>query len=275
MKTNPILILITVIGLTSCSSNSLNPLQTPVSDPVPRLRESFLNPPVESRIRAYWWWLNSHVTKESITRDLEEMKAKGFGGVLIFDAGSSNYSVAFKTKHGPDFGSPEWIELLKHAIREGDRLGLEISLNIQSGWNPGGPGVTPADAMKKLTYSEINVTGPSRFRDTLPQPYSLLFYKEIAVQAVPAINSEGKTGIFNFPFKSLNQALGWKGIYPLEKLRDPGPDSLNQLGIACGSGYRPYRNLQERHPYLGNTFRQLDHHPLWHDLHRGHGFHFQ
>lgn len=30
--------------------------------------------------------LNGNVTKEAITRDLEEMKAKGFSGALIFDA---------------------------------------------------------------------------------------------------------------------------------------------------------------------------------------------
>jgi len=43
---------------------------------------------------AYWWWLNSMATKESITRDLEQMKAKGYGGASIVDGGSSNYSVA-------------------------------------------------------------------------------------------------------------------------------------------------------------------------------------
>jgi hypothetical protein len=232
MKTSHILVLIPLICLTSCTPKSSNPLHTPVSDPVPQMRESFVNPPMESRIRAYWWWLNSYATKESITRDLEEMKAKGFGGALIFDAGSSNYTVALKTKHGPDFGSPEWIELLKHAIRESDRLGLELSLNIQSGWNPGGPSVLPSDAMKKLTFSEVTVIGPLQYRDTLPQPDSLLFYQDIIVQAVPSSLVDESSRIFNFSFKSLNRALGWKGIYPLEKLRDPGPDSLNQQGLS-------------------------------------------
>ena len=45
------------------------------------LRSGFLNPPPSARLRCYWWWLNGHVTIESIDHDLTEMKAKGYGGV--------------------------------------------------------------------------------------------------------------------------------------------------------------------------------------------------
>ncbi len=47
------------------------------------LEEGWQNPPNQARLRAYWWWLNGNVTKASITHDLEQMKAKGFGGALI------------------------------------------------------------------------------------------------------------------------------------------------------------------------------------------------
>ena len=49
------------------------------------LEKGFADPPNGARLRAYWWWLNGNVTKAAITRDLEEMKAKGFGGAVIFD----------------------------------------------------------------------------------------------------------------------------------------------------------------------------------------------
>src|SRR5690606_24363525 len=65
----------------------------------------------ESSVRCYWWWLNGMDSKESITRDLEEMKAKGYGGASIVDEGSSSYDVAHKTEAGPVFMSPEWMEL--------------------------------------------------------------------------------------------------------------------------------------------------------------------
>ena len=50
------------------------------------LDSGWQNPPNEAQLRAYWWWLNGNVTKASITHDLEQMKAKGFGGAVIFDA---------------------------------------------------------------------------------------------------------------------------------------------------------------------------------------------
>ena len=130
------------------------------------------NPPNSARLRAYWWWLNGNVTRESITRDLEEMKAKGFGGAVIIDAGGANQWGNAQVPHGPTFFTPEWRELYQYTLREANRLGLEMSLNIQSGWNLGGPMVTPDDAAKKLVWSELRVTGPTNFNAALPAPQS-------------------------------------------------------------------------------------------------------
>ena len=33
----------------------------------------------------YWFWLNSNITKEGITADLEAMQRVGIGGVLIME----------------------------------------------------------------------------------------------------------------------------------------------------------------------------------------------
>ena len=42
--------------------------------------------PMSSRPWCYWWWVNSHVDKPTITADLEAMKRLGFGGLLMFDS---------------------------------------------------------------------------------------------------------------------------------------------------------------------------------------------
>jgi len=136
------------------------------------LETGWNNPPNAARLRAYWWWLNGNVTKESITHDLEEMKAKGFGGAVLIDAGGANQWGNAQVPHGPTFFTPEWRELYKHALREAGRLGLEMSLNIQSGWNLGGPMVTADDAAKKLVWSEARVTGPTNFNAALSAPKS-------------------------------------------------------------------------------------------------------
>ena len=151
------------------------------------LEDGWSRPPLESRVRAYWWWLNGNVTKASITRDLEEMKAKGFGGALICDADGSSQDGNDRAPHGPTFFTAEWRELYKHTLREADRLGLEMSLNIQSGWNLGGPMVTPDDAPKKLVWTETRIGGGTSFTGKLEQPKGRDgFYRDLFVLAFPA-----------------------------------------------------------------------------------------
>ena len=134
------------------------------------LEQGFADPPNSARLRAYWWWLNGNVTKAAITRDLAEMKAKGFGGALICDAGGAQQDGNDPVPHGPTFFSPAWRELYKHTLREADRLGLEMSLNILSGWNLGGPMVKAEDAAKKLAWAESRATGPGEIEQVLPMP---------------------------------------------------------------------------------------------------------
>jgi hypothetical protein len=199
-----------------------------------QLKKEFASPPNESRLRCYWWWLNSMATKQSITRDLEEMKAKGYGGASIVDAGSSSYDVAKKTAAGPVFMSDAWMELYKHAIKEAQRLGIELSVNIQSGWNPGGPTITPELALKKIVYSDTVIEGGKHIEMMLRQPTSKLIYKDILVQAFkekPGVQLTKDSVIKNWGIKSFNQSFGFKGTYPLYKLREEFDDPEKINGI--------------------------------------------
>ncbi|MFY9153189.1 MAG: glycosyl hydrolase, partial [Prolixibacteraceae bacterium] len=186
-----------------------------------QLETGFANPPGEARLRCYWWWLNSMATKESITRDLEEMKDKGYGGASLVDAGSSNYQVAKKTAAGPVFMSSEWMELYRHAVKEADRVGIELSVNVQSGWNPGAPSITPEMALKKIVWSEVQVKGGQTIKIQLPEPEKKLMYRDIVVQAIPTKPGVPvqNDAIENWTKKSFNEKIGWKGIYPLFELR--------------------------------------------------------
>jgi hypothetical protein len=153
------------------------------------LAQNFFRPHQQYGVRCWWWWLNGNVTKEAITRDLTEMKAKGFSGACIFDAGGQNQQGNADVPEGPLFGSAVWRELYLHAVKEADRLGLVLSLSIQSGWNLGGPDVTSEEAAKHLTWSEITVKGPLNVSQELPLPkIHDGFYKDIVVVAFPKRN---------------------------------------------------------------------------------------
>ena len=223
-----ILFFIVILSQANAQINS-NQIKTNTEINYNYLRKGFLKTPNESHLRCYWWWLNSMVTKESISRDLKEMKAKGYGGASIVDAGSSNYKVAKKTPAGPVYLSPEWMELYKYAVKEADRFGIELSVNVGSGWNPGGPMITPEFAMKKLVWSETNIMGGKTIRIRLPEPKSNLMYKDVMVQAIKNLPDDSPVkdkAIKYWSKKSLNTAMGWKGVYPLYQLRERYPDSV-------------------------------------------------
>ena len=165
------------------------------------------NPPTEARLRAYWWWLNGNVTKVSITRDLEEMKAKGFGGAVIIDAGGAAQEGNDNVSHGPTFFTPAWRELYQYALREAARLGLEMSLNIQSGWNLGGPVVTPEDAAKKYVWSELKESGGAKMQIQLPSPPAReKFYRDTAVVAY-RLQAPPHKPLQNWKQKALQESL--------------------------------------------------------------------
>ena len=173
MRLSPFLLLVLVATL----------LLAPQRD---ALETGFANPPKEARLRCYWWWLNGNTNQATITRDLEEMKAKGYGGALLVDAGGADQQGNLPVPAGPMFGSPEWRALYRHALREAARLGIEISLNIQSGWNLGGPTVKPEHAAKLLTWSRLTVDGPADVHENLAPPSQRNgFFRDIAVLAYP------------------------------------------------------------------------------------------
>jgi hypothetical protein len=150
------------------------------------LLDGFLHPPPEARLRCYWWWLNGNTNETTITHDLEEMRAKGYGGALLVDADGSGQRDNRQVSAGPMFGTPRWRQMYRHALKEANRLGLEISLNVVSGWNLGGPMVTPERGAKLLTWSRTTVQGPVQYQGTLAQPKSNLgYYRDIAVLAYP------------------------------------------------------------------------------------------
>ena len=69
------------------------------------LEAGFAVPPPEARLRCYWWWLNGNTNEAAITRDLEQMRAKGYGGAILVDADGSGQEHNRMVPAGPTFGS--------------------------------------------------------------------------------------------------------------------------------------------------------------------------
>ncbi|MBD0284872.1 MAG: glycoside hydrolase [Flavisolibacter sp.] len=134
------------------------------------LEQGFKNPPASAWPRTWWHWTNSNVTKEGITKDLEWMKRVGIAGMQLADV---SYGSGQTVNHKIVFGSPEWLDAVRHAASEADRLNLEMALFTSAGWSlTGGPWVKPEQAMKKLVWSEMTIEGGKTFNGMLPAPPS-------------------------------------------------------------------------------------------------------
>lgn len=132
------------------------------------LRGGFATVPDAVKPNCYWWWFNGLVNQAGITRDLEEFRAKGIGGVLlVFTAGGLG---GVQMPQGATFLSPEWRELYRHAMREAARLKLEVGINLSAGWAMGGPWITPQNSGRWFLQSRLSVTGPQTFSGVLPLP---------------------------------------------------------------------------------------------------------
>lgn len=175
---------------------SIQPVQAGEGVDVRGITEKeFIDPPLSARPGAFWPWLDGDVSLPQLTRELEEMKAKGMSGAEIWDVGAVHNPDDY-IPAGPAFFSPLSVKAMHHAIKEGTRLGLRMGMVTSSGWNAGGSWVRPRNASKGLYISKLTVKGPEYFSENLPFPQIPeecpkrrdglpRYYEDIAVLAFP------------------------------------------------------------------------------------------
>jgi len=199
----------------------------------PDIAEGFRDPGKEARPRAYWNWLNGDVSKAGLTRDLEEAKDKGLGGLLMWDTEAMRNQDGF-VPAGPPFLGDESVGFIQHAIKEAKRLDLDLGLVCASGWNSGGTWVPPEMASKNLFSAGVLVSGPGQIRQKLPFPELPpecpkgenglpAWYIEVAVLAWPVSNDRlipDLSSVLNLSEKFIDGELQWEvpdGEWQLER----------------------------------------------------------
>ncbi|WP_428940853.1 glycosyl hydrolase [Fontivita pretiosa] len=147
------------------------------------LASGFRDPPDAARSWVFWYWMHAAVSKEGITADLEAMRRAGIGGA---------YLMPIKGPTSPPLIdppveqlTPQWWHLVRHAVREADRLGLKLGMHACDGFaTAGGPWITPELSMQKLVWSQTQVDGGARVQIVLEQPPTNEgYYRDIAVLA--------------------------------------------------------------------------------------------
>ena len=178
--------------------------QTPWSNetstvPDPQMEEHFRSPPASVHPWVFWMWLNVDTNQAAITRDLEEMRAKGIEGAIIYDTSATrieDFSMKmihtnrgyqfvrtddFKGAHStgvPGARMPTWTprsrEMYRFAAKEAGRLGVKLCVSAGLAGTSGA--IEPEYGQQKLVWSETGLTGPRAYDGILPIP----------IQAVPA-----------------------------------------------------------------------------------------
>jgi len=169
----------------------------------PILAKRFQNPPDSARPGVYWYFMDGNLNREEMTADLEAMKQAGIGNLVFLE-------VNVGVPRGPvDFMSEPWQDLFVHAVRQAERLGIEITLGSGPGWaGSGGPWVRPEQSMQHLVAGSVEVKGPVHFNERLPipEPRSPYFptvtkelqekrqahFEDVAVLAYPALKADVK-----------------------------------------------------------------------------------
>jgi hypothetical protein len=181
---------------------------------IAKIKQGFVDPPLSARPGVYWYFMDGNMSQEGMIKDLESMKKVGIGNVLFLEV---NVGVP---RGKVDFFSEQWQELFKIAVREAEKLGINISLGIGPGWTgSGGPWVPASQSMQDLVSSSTKVSGGQVLDIKLPVPMPkkpffgdgvftselrkqwLDFYDDVAVLAFPT--PDGKDTISDIDEKAL------------------------------------------------------------------------
>ena len=174
MSANPILV--------ACAALTLSTLAAwPQAGTVEALYDGFLDPPKEARPQV-WWWFDQGAPPEAITRDLEGLARVGVSGFHVY---------------GGDPASSAWIQRVKWALHEANRLGLDGVIMIGAA-GCGHPKTDPRFAQKDLVFSAQTAKGGGTIRVTLPKASvketpkhadgSPKYHWDSATRAVPVSN---------------------------------------------------------------------------------------
>ncbi len=127
------------------------------------IESNFQNPPTDCWPHTRWWWPGNPVSKEEITLQLEEMSSHGIRGFEQISMGE------VYEKGNIPYLSDEFMEMLKHTVKEAKRLGMEVSLNFGGpGWIIGGEWVKEEDKSKDMVPTSMVLSGNQIYSGNLP-----------------------------------------------------------------------------------------------------------
>ncbi|GHT38409.1 glycosyl hydrolase family 2 [Bacteroidia bacterium] len=123
------------------------------------LFKAFRNPPVTARPFVRWWWNGDKLDAKEILRELDVLKEAGIGGVEINPIGfpgGDDLSIP-----SMEWLSPEWIEMVKVALKGAEERGMICDMLVGTGFPFGAETLTRDEQTQLMTLSSLKVEGPA------------------------------------------------------------------------------------------------------------------
>ncbi len=134
----------------SLASSSAAAQQATLSNRLADVAAQFAAPPADARPMVRWWWFGPAVVKPQLERELQAMKAGGFGGVEIQPVYPMELDDPARGIRNTPYLSAEFLDNVSYANRTARSLGLRVDMTLASGWPYGGPHVAITEAASRL-----------------------------------------------------------------------------------------------------------------------------
>jgi hypothetical protein len=258
-----------VIGSTGDNSgdHGISPADSPIAyRHQSELSNGFIHPPISAAPWVYWVWLGVDTTPAAMTYDLEQMKAKGIAGFILYgnQAGSLAREIPaqvlvekdnrfeyeyvkngdyddFHTTPIPLPALPAWTlpwrERIRYVAREAARLDLQFCLTI--GLAGTSAQIPEEYGNQELIWTETSVNGPGEFDGILPalgphdRPSS--YRRDVAVLAIPEGGEFATSQVIDLTSKMDDSGhLKWKapgGNWKILRFSQVATGAHNQWGI--------------------------------------------
>lgn len=166
-------------------------------DSISDLEQGFIKPPDSAAPWVFWMWIDVDTTPAAMTFDLEQMKAKGIAGFILYNSPpgavpptmprmvleDKDHKFEFEfVKEGEYTGgyntpipfpplrawTPLWRERIRYVAKEAARLDLKFCLTMGLSGTTGQ--IAEEYGNQKLAWSETAIDGGAAFDGVLPSP---------------------------------------------------------------------------------------------------------
>ncbi|HUO10823.1 MAG TPA: glycosyl hydrolase [Phycisphaerae bacterium] len=223
-----------------------------MADNIEQLQQRFSHPPDDARPMVRWWWFGPAVTEEGIDRELQAMKAGGFGGVEV----QPTYPLGLdgKNVHNLKYMSPEFLHMLGYTAARAKELGMRMDLTLGSGWPYGGPMFGAAEGAGRIETQVVRVKSEGQAGVLTLKPKLKAGYSVVAAFAGPAIAEEGgergRRGTSNVDVSGMKQVPVESGAAKLPA----GFDSGSVVFFIAGR-----TGMKVKRPAIGAEGNVIDH----------------